>query len=113
SVQDVVGALKSQSQQVTAGQIGAPPAPADQSFQYTLNVLSRLDDPQQFADVIVKSGSTGEIVRVRDVGRVELGAQTYSQIFTQDGKPAAGMAIYLSPGANALNVANEVRTKMK
>src|SRR5262249_26222192 len=68
---------------------------------------------EQFADVIVKTGTAGEITRVRDIGRVELGAQTYSQVFTVDGKPAAGLAIFLSPGANALSVANGVDTKMK
>ena len=86
---------------------------AGQSFQYTLNVLGRLDDPAQFADVIVKVGNAGEITRVRDVGRVELGAQTYSVVFTLDGKPAAGLAIFQSPGANALDVANEVGARMK
>src|SRR5215470_5520194 len=105
--QDVVQALQQQSTQVTAGQIGAPPAPATQPFQLTLNVLGRLSDPEQFADVVVKTGSAGDITRVRDVGRVELGAQTYSQVFSRDGKPAAGLAIFLAPGANALNVANE------
>jgi hydrophobic/amphiphilic exporter-1 (mainly G- bacteria), HAE1 family len=113
TTQDVIQALQQQSSQVTAGQIGMPPTPADQSFQYTLNVLGRLDDPQQFADVIVKTGSAGEITRVRDVGRVELGAQTYSQQVAKDGKPAAGVAIYLSPGANALSVATEVDKRMK
>ncbi|HEY7299870.1 MAG TPA: efflux RND transporter permease subunit [Xanthobacteraceae bacterium] len=111
--QDVIQALQQQSSQVSAGQIGMPPAPQDQSFQYTLNVLGRLDDADQFANVIVKTGNAGEVTRVRDVGRVELGAQTYSQVFTQDGAPAAGMAIYLAPGANALNVASEVRDRMK
>jgi HAE1 family hydrophobic/amphiphilic exporter-1 len=110
--QDVVQALQQQSMQVTAGQIGMPPAPADQSFQYTLNVLGRLDAPEQFANVIVKAGNAGELTRVRDVAWVELGAQTYGQIFTQDGKPAAGLAVFLTPGANALRVAEEVRTKM-
>ena len=58
----------------------------------------RLDDAAQFAELIVKAGGAGEITRLRDVGRVELGAQTYSQFFTQDGKPAAGMAIFLVTG---------------
>ncbi len=107
--QDVIQALQQQSEQVTAGQIGMPPTPDNQSFQYTLNVLGRLDDPEQFADVIVKTGSAGELTRVRDVGRVELGAQTYGQIFTLDGKPAAGMAIFQTPGANALDVGREVQ----
>jgi HAE1 family hydrophobic/amphiphilic exporter-1 len=111
--QDIVQSLQQQSVEVAAGQVGAPPAPDDQSFQYTLNVQGRLDDPEQFADVIVKTGTAGEITRVRDIGRVELGAQTYGQIFTQDGKPAAGMAIFLTPGANALNVAGEVAARMK
>jgi len=111
--QDVVQALQQQSEQVTAGQIGAPPAPDNQPFQYTINVLGRLSDAAQFADVIVKAGTTGDITRVRDVGRVELGAQTYSQVFALDGKPAAGLAIFLAPGANALSVAGEVDTKMK
>jgi HAE1 family hydrophobic/amphiphilic exporter-1 len=111
--QDVVQALQQQSEQVTAGQIGAPPAPDNQPFQYTINVLGRLSDAAQFADVIVKAGTAGDITRVRDVGRVELGAQTYSQVFALDNKPAAGIAIFLAPGANALSVAGEVDTKMK
>jgi HAE1 family hydrophobic/amphiphilic exporter-1 len=113
TTQDVTQSLQQQNAQVTAGQIGAPPAPDNQSFQYTLNVRGRLDDPEQFAAVIVKTGREGEITRVRDIGRVELGAQTYSQAFAEDNKPAAGMGIFLSPGANALNVAGEVDNKMK
>ncbi len=112
-VSNVTDALRNQSEQVTAGQIGMPPSPDNQSFQYTLNVLSRLSDAEQFADVIVKTGSAGEITRVRDIGWVELGAQTYSQIFKLTGKASAGMAIYQSPGANALNVAREVKAKME
>ncbi len=113
TTQDVLQSLQQQNEQVTAGQIGAPPAGEGQSFQYTLNVLGRLDDPDQFASVIVKTGTGGEITRVRDIGRVELGAQTYGQIFTLDGKPAAGLAIFQSPGANALEVGGEVKAKMK
>src|SRR6516165_6186032 len=110
--QDVLQALQQQSARVTAGQIGAPPAPSGQTFQYTLNVMGKLSDPAEFADVIVKTGRAGEITRLRDVGRAELGAQTYGQVFTLDGKPAAGLAVYQAPGANALNVATEVRDKM-
>src|SRR5437867_661902 len=105
-------AVQQQSTQVTAGQIGAPPAPSGQSFQYTLNVFGRLSDPAEFAQVIVKTGRAGEITRLGDVGQVELGSQTYAQVFTLDGRPAAGLAIYQAPGANALNVASEVREKM-
>lgn len=112
TVTDVISSLQQQNTQVTAGQIGMPPGSGDTAFQYTLNVAGRLDDPAQFADVIVKTGSSGQITRVRDIGRVELGAQTYGQIFTQNGKPAAGLAIFLAPGANALEVAKEVNRRM-
>ena len=111
-VQDVINSLQQQNSQVTAGQIGAPPAPGQVPFQYTLNVAGRLDDPGQFANVIVKTGANGEITRVRDIGHVELGAQTYGQVFTLDGRQAAGLAVFQSPGANALNVATEVRQRM-
>ena len=110
--QDVVQALQQQSSRVTAGQIGMPPAPAGQSFQYTLNVAGKLSDPDEFGAIIVKTGRSGEVTRLRDVGRVELGAQTYGQVFTLDGKPAAGLAVFQAPGANALQVATEVRKKM-
>ncbi|HEY0425127.1 MAG TPA: efflux RND transporter permease subunit, partial [Rhodopila sp.] len=108
---DVTSALQQQSAQVTAGQIGAPPA-TGQSFQYTLNVAGRLTDAAQFENVIVKSGADGAVTRIRDIGRVELGAQTYGQAFTSNGKPAAGMAVFQAPGANALTVEKEVRAKM-
>ncbi len=112
--EDVIQAIQSQSQEATAGQLGAPPAPPDQAFQFTVNVSGRLSDPAQFGDIVVKTGSdTGTLVtRVRDVGRVEIGAQTYGQIFTLDGKPAAGIAIYQAPNANALEVEKAVRAKM-
>ena len=84
-----------------------------QSFQYTLDVSSRLNDPEQFANVIVKTGDGGDLTRVSDVGRVELGAQTYGQLFNLDGKQAAGLAIFQSPGANALDVATEVSRRME
>src|SRR4051795_3878233 len=80
--QDVISAIQQQSQQVAAGQVGAPPAPAGQAFQYTLNINGRLADITQFEDIIVKTGSNGDVTRVRDVGSVELGAQTYSQLFS-------------------------------
>ncbi|MEO9189382.1 MAG: efflux RND transporter permease subunit, partial [Acetobacteraceae bacterium] len=112
TTQDVGNALAQQSQDVSAGQIGAPPAPSGQAFQYTLNVSGRLDQVEQFEDVIVKTGANGATTRLRDIARIELGAQTYGQIFTLDGKPAAGMAIFLTPGANALAVAGIVKTRM-
>ncbi|MBN8982286.1 MAG: efflux RND transporter permease subunit, partial [Rhizobiales bacterium] len=110
--QDVIQAIQQQSQQVTAGQVGTPPTPSMQSFQYTLNVNGRLDDASQFEDVIVKTGNNGDVTRVRDVGRVELGAQTYSQIFSLNKQPATGIGVFQSPGANALDVEQSVKKKM-
>jgi HAE1 family hydrophobic/amphiphilic exporter-1 len=110
--QDVIQAIQQQSQQVTAGQIGAPPAPAGQAFQYTLNVHGRLDDTSEFENVIVKTGSNGDVTRVRDVGWVELGAQSYSQIFSLNNKPSVGIGVFQSPGANALEVEKAVEQKM-
>jgi hydrophobic/amphiphilic exporter-1 (mainly G- bacteria), HAE1 family len=111
-VQDVINALQQQNTEVTAGQVGMPPGPNTVAFQYTLNVAGRLDNPDQFNDVIVKTGTSGEITRIRDIGSVELGAQTYGQVFTFNGKPSAGLAIFQSPGANALNVGEEVKKRM-
>jgi len=110
--QDVIQAIQQQSQQVTAGQVGAPPAQAGQAFQYTLNIAGRLEDRTQFEDVIVKTGSAGDVTRVRDVGWVELGAQTYSQTFSLNKRPAAGIGVFQSPGANALDVEKAVDKKM-
>jgi hydrophobic/amphiphilic exporter-1 (mainly G- bacteria), HAE1 family len=110
---DVVTALQQQSQEVTAGQIGIPPTPPGVDFQYTVEVQGRLVDVDEFQNVIVKTGDNGQITRIRDIGRVELGAQTYGQYFTLAGKPAAGIGIYQSPGANALDVEHAVKAKME
>ncbi|MGY4231378.1 HAE1 family hydrophobic/amphiphilic exporter-1 [Bradyrhizobium sp. USDA 4449] len=110
--QDVIQAIQQQSQQVSAGQVGAPPTPPGQAFQYTLNVNGRLDDATQFENIIVKAGSSGDVTRVRDVGSVELGAQTYSQIFSLNKQPATGIGVFQSPGANALQVEQAVERKM-
>src|ERR1700729_1891242 len=112
--QDVINAIEEQSQQVTAGQVGAPPAPKGQDFQYSLDIKGRLDDVAEFENIVVKASDTngGQITRIRDIGRVELGAQTYSQSFDLDGKPAAGIGISLLPDANAIAVADAVKAKM-
>ncbi len=112
NAQEVVQSLQQQSQQVAAGQVGMPPAPPSVDFQYTIDVLGRLNNVGEFEDVIVKTGSNGEVTRLRDVGRVELGAQTYSQIFTLNSKPSAGIGVFQSPGANALQVEQAVKDKM-
>ena len=112
--QDVINAIQEQSQQVTAGQVGAPPAPKGQDFQYALDIKGRLDDVAEFENIVVKAADTngGQITKIRDIGRVELGAQTYSESFNLDGRPAAGIAISLLPDANAIAVADAVKAKM-
>ena len=109
--QDVISAIQQQNTNVAAGQLGMPPTPAGQDFQLTANVPAALSDPAQFEQIILKtdSGAGGQITHLRDVGRVELGARSYSQVFKVDGKPAGGIAIYQLPGANALNTAKGVR----
>src|SRR6201990_1401344 len=110
--QDGVQAIQQQSQQVTSGQIGTPPTPPGQAFQITLNVNGRLDDASEFQNIIVKTGSNGDVTRVGDVGWVELGAQTYSQLFSLNKRPAVGIGVFQSPGANALDVEKAVEKKM-
>src|SRR2546429_859756 len=112
TTEDVVNAVKGQNEQVTAGQLGMPPAPNTQAFQYTLDIASRFDNVSQFENIVVKTEANGQMVHVRDVGRVELGAQTYSQVFTLNGKPAAGIGIFQTLEANALDVAGKVESKM-
>jgi len=113
--QDVINVIQQQSQEVAAGQLGAPPAPRGQDFQYTLDLKGRLNDPAEFENIIVKvdPANGGRITRIRDIGHAELGAQTYSVSFALDGKPATGMAVSLLPGANAIAVAKEVQAKME
>ena len=118
TTEDVVRSIREQNVQVAAGQIGEPPGPATQDFQLTITTLGRLQTPEQFADIIVKAGRgedanlSARITRVRDVARVELGGQTYSQWCDVTGKPAAGVVVYQLPGANALDVARNVFTAM-
>jgi HAE1 family hydrophobic/amphiphilic exporter-1 len=110
---EVIQAVQRQNSQVTAGQIGMPPTPSTQDFQFTLNVRGALDKAADFEQIVVKTDNTGEITRLGDVARVELGAQTYSQFFDYDGKPSGGIAIFLLPEANALDTAAAVNTAMK
>jgi HAE1 family hydrophobic/amphiphilic exporter-1 len=112
--EDVINVVQQQSQEVTAGQVGLPPVPKGQDFQYTINVNGRLNDAPDFENIIVKVDAQmgGRITRIRDIGRVELGAQTYSQSFMQNGHPAAGIGIFQLPEANAISVSQEVGKKM-
>ncbi len=111
---DVIDAIRQQSQNVAAGQVGMPPAPADTQFQYTVDIQSRLNDPSQFGDIVVKDQTAqgGRLIYVRDVARIELGAQTYAQDFKLSGRPAAGIAIYQTPESNSLQVGKEIAATM-
>jgi HAE1 family hydrophobic/amphiphilic exporter-1 len=109
---EVIAAIREQNVQVAAGQIGQPPAPAGQSFQYTVNVLGRLSDVEQFEDIIIKTGEGGRLTRIRDVARVELGAKVYDITSRLNGAPSASIAVYQLPGSNALDVSNQVRAAL-
>jgi HAE1 family hydrophobic/amphiphilic exporter-1 len=112
---DVINALMAQNIRVPAGQLNMPPAAAGQDFQYVLNVSGDLTEVRQFEEIVVKAdtGNGGQVTRIKDLGRVEIGAVTYSQVFELDGKAAGGVAIFQLPGANALDTANSVRAAMK
>jgi HAE1 family hydrophobic/amphiphilic exporter-1 len=109
TTQDVMAAIQEQNVQVAAGQVGQPPTPNDQNFQYIVTALGRLSDAEQFGDIVIKSEGQGRITYLKDVARIELGAQTYDQFSLKNGKPSASLAVYQLPGANALNVADGVR----
>jgi len=108
---DVVDAIREQNVQVAAGQLGMPPSSTE--FQIALNAAGRLTDEQQFRDVIIKTGSDGQVVRLGDVARVELGAQEYGIRSLLDNKPSLAIPVFQSPGANALELSNNVRKTME
>jgi HAE1 family hydrophobic/amphiphilic exporter-1 len=113
SVADIQRAVSEQNVQVPAGQIGAPPAPTDQQFQYTVTTKGRLSEVDEFADIIIRIEPDGSAVRVRDVARVELGAQAYSASGRLDGRPSVVLAVYQTPDANALAVADAVKGQLE
>ena len=113
---DVQRAIQQQNVEVAAGQLGSPPVPDDQAFQFTVNALGRLSDVEQFENIVVKSqrdGQTSQLVRIRDLARVELSQQTFTNFSQVYGKPAAHLIVYTLPGANDLEVAKEVRAYME
>ena len=110
---DVTNAIQQQNVQAGAGLIGAAPIPDDQVLQYSITALGRLASTDQFADIIIRTSAAGGLVRVRDIARVELGAQTYASVSQLNGKPSATMAIYQSPGSNALGVAEAVKAQLE
>ena len=110
---DVVAAIKEQNQQVAAGQIGQPPVGRLPENQFTLTTLGRLDQPDQFANVILKTTPEGRVLRIKDIGHVELGAKTEDIENTLDFQPSTGVAVFQLPDANALDTAERIRAKMK
>ncbi|MGZ5576979.1 MAG: efflux RND transporter permease subunit, partial [Methylobacter sp.] len=114
TAQDVISAIQSQNLQVVAGQLGGPPVPANQTFQFTVNAMGRLEDVGQFENIVIKiaRNESAQIVRIRDVARVELSRQSYSNFSESSGHRATVMPVFTLPGANALNVAEEVKKAM-
>ncbi len=126
SASDVVAALREQNVQVAAGSLGRPPVPSGRAFQYTLSTLGRLTSPEQFGEIVVKTGDSGEITRLRDLvtdersdgdgarfGGIQLGAKTEDTTCSLDGRPSIGLGIFQQPGSNALATAEAIRTRME
>jgi hydrophobic/amphiphilic exporter-1 (mainly G- bacteria), HAE1 family len=109
TVTDVITSIQTQNTVNPAGEIGAEPAPPGQQFTYSVRVQGRLTSPEEFGRIVVRENPDGSVVRLGDVARIELGAQTYSVQGRLNGGPAAIIAIYQLPGSNALNAANGVR----
>jgi len=109
---DIVSSIREQNVQVAAGQIGAPPA-AGSEFQLALNAQGRLQSEEEFGDVVVKTGDNGEVVRLRDIARLELGASTYAMQSMLGNENAVAIPVYQSPGSNALELSNKVRADME
>ena len=111
---DVVDAVREQNVQVAAGVVGAPPAPAGSDFELPINTKGRLSTVEEFADIIVRSEpSTGALVRIKDIGRVEMSANTYALRSLLNNKEAAAIAIFQAPGSNALALSQDVRAVME
>jgi multidrug efflux pump len=112
NAQDVINAVQAQNIQVAAGQIGQPPTPTGQVSQYIITTLGRLENTDQFANIILKS-TNASLVYLKDVANIELGAQSYDQTCTLDSKASVALSVYQLPGSNALDVARRVKERMK
>ncbi|HEY3098665.1 MAG TPA: multidrug efflux RND transporter permease subunit [Methylomirabilota bacterium] len=110
---DVISSIKEQNLQAPAGRIGMAPSPKDQQFTYTVSAPGRLVTTDEFEDIIIRGSESAAQVRIRDIGRAELGAQDYNAFGRLDGKPAGAMAVYLLPGANQLKAAEAIYEAMK
>ena len=113
TVDDILQAIQTQNIQVAAGTIGAPPAPKGTLLELSVSALGRLTSPDQFANIIIKTGNNGQLVRIRDVGTVILGAKDYSVTSYLDGKPTVSLGVSLQAGANAVATSARVRQKME
>jgi HAE1 family hydrophobic/amphiphilic exporter-1 len=109
---DVISAIKEQNLQAPAGRVGQAPTPADQAFTYTVSAPGRLVTTEEFENIIVREATTGTPVRIRDVGRAELGSQDYNSFGRLNGKPSGAMAVYLLPGANQLKASETIYQTM-
>jgi hydrophobe/amphiphile efflux-1 (HAE1) family protein len=109
---DVVQAIREQNVQVAAGVVGAPPMPEKVDYQLTVNARGRLVNEQEFGDIILKTGANGELVRLKDVARIELAAGDYALRSLLDNKPAVALGIFQAPGSNALQLSAAVRKTM-
>jgi HAE1 family hydrophobic/amphiphilic exporter-1 len=107
--QDIANAIREQNAQSPAGRVGAEPAPAGQEMQFNVRAQGLLKDPKEFEEIIVRSNADGSQVKIKDVARVELGAQTYDLRARLNKTPAGAIGIYLAPGANAIETAGNVR----
>src|SRR6201987_3284393 len=112
TVPESFSAIQSQNAVNPAGQVGSEPVPKGQQFTYTVRARGRMTSPEEFGNIVVRESPTGAVVRVKDVARVELGAQTYNMVSRLDGKAAAIVAAYQLPGSNAVQAATEVRKLM-
>ena len=110
---DVTNAIKEQNKQAAAGVIGQPPVPQNIPFQYQINTLGQLSDVSEFENIIIKSKNNGQIVKIKDVARVEMGAQSYSTTSKFNGKATASLGVYQLPGSNAIQIADSVRQAME
>ncbi|GAB6112811.1 efflux RND transporter permease subunit [Desulfomicrobium salsuginis] len=113
TIPEIVSAITAQNTVNPAGQVGAQPVPAGQEFTYTVRAQGRLQSEEEFGQIVLRAGSDGSVVRVRDVARIELGAQTYSLEGRLNGRPAALIALYQMPGTNAVEAANGARALME
>lgn len=109
---DVINAISAQNVQAPVGRIGARPVPDDQQFQFNLQTQGRLTTPEEFGKVVLRANPDGSVLKVKDVARVELGAENEDALTRVNGKPAVGIGIFQAPGANALTTAQSVVTKL-